>query len=356
MGYILPSVALAGRRMTKKKVIKRKGGKRGKRPRAKLPVSAVRVRGAALVHDTIAEAAAALDVDPPLDQCLTAHPALQDAWERGQFLRRLGELASVPATVSEAAKDLGIDPRELRRLLDTDRIARDLWDERRFRLRIEGKRALVELVKGGQVSATGIARIERVLNENLGIEPQKAPGTDLTRVPQKDLVDLLGVSRVTLHDWYLNKGLPRNGDGSYNLRDVVPWWRRYIEDKIITSGPKVSLPGGETPTQRIKRRRIELEVAEVEGRLWRREDVIDHWIGLAQIAANTLSRQTAIEHGHQLAGRTAEEVTRALEKLFARLRRDLASPPRTVILPEAVRPLYTELVATLQTIEKESEG
>lgn len=334
--------------MAKKTTTRRKKAKRPPRRAAKrLPVSAARVRAAALACDTVVEAAGVLDCEPTLEICLDTYPVLAEAWRRGQFLRRLGHWASVAATVSEAAKDLDMEPTELRDTLASDRICRDLWRENRHRLRVEVKAGFVEAIRNGDVSATGIARIERILTENVEGEPVRSVGTDIERVPQQMLELLLGVSRVTLHNWATQKGMPKNPDSSYNLKEVIPWWRRYIEDKLLAGGPKGVMPGGMTRLQRAKAVRAEMEVDELAGRLWPREEVIDHWIGLAQVAANTLSRRTAVEYGHRLAGQPDEVVTAELERLFARLRRDLATLPADVTLPETVVDLYAQIAAAL---------
>lgn len=337
--------------MTKKavktKCAKRKAAK-GKSKANRLPVSVARVRAAALACGTLAEAAGVLDVTPPLEECLASHPVLAEAWERGMLLRKFRLGIASAATVSDIARELKMEPTALRDLIATDRIVGDIFNEESYRVRMSIRAGYLKIAESGETSATGLSRIERLFRDWHGGESTGPVGTDIDRVPQEIMTKLLGVTRQTLHEWFVSKALPRNPDGSYNLRDVLPWYRTYIEQKMVATGPRAVMPGGATRMQTAKARKVELEVGELEGRLWRREEVVDHWIGLAQVAANTLSRQTAVEMGDRLAGRTDEEVTMELERMFRDLRRDLASLPDSVELPPATIAAYAAVVATLE--------
>lgn len=50
----------------------------------------------------------------------------------------------------------------------------------------------------------------------------------LVSLSQQRLAELLGVSRQTLHDW-TEKGLPRNSDGSYDFLVVLRWIPKFYE-------------------------------------------------------------------------------------------------------------------------------
>jgi len=332
-----------------KKTVRKKTAKKAKRRKRKkaLPVSAQRVRAAGLKFESIVAAAGAIECEPDLEECLATYPVLAASWERGQFLRRIQRYAESGATVSHIARKIGMEPTALRDLIKTDGVVRDIWEEATIAVDMTIQAGYLKAVANGDISATGINRIERLFRDRTEGQPGPPVGTDIARVPQKDLTALFGVSRQALHEWYVSKGLPRNADGSYNLRDVLPWYRKYLEDKLLTAGPKTTLPGGLNRMQLAKGRKVELEVGELEGRLWRREEVIEHWIAATQFIVNTLSRQTAVELGHRLAGRTDEEVTMELGKVFRKLRRALAEPPATVTIDPAVADLYQQIVTAL---------
>lgn len=301
-----------------------------------------------MAYETIAEAAGALDVTPSLEECLETYPILQAAWDRGQFLRKFRLGVSSGAVVAHIARKLDMEPTALRDLIKTDRIVADIYETESFRVDMSIQAGYLKSAAAGDVSATGIARIERLFRDRFEGEPTGGRvGVDIERVPQELLCKLLGVSRQTTYEWRTSRGMPVNVDGSYNLKDVLAWHRVWTEQKLVTTGSRPVMPGGATRMQAAKAHKIELEVGELEGRLWRREEVIDHWIAQAQVLANTLSRQTAVEMGHKLAGRTEEEVTVELERLFRHLRSEMANLPGSVTLPEGVQAAYEGLMGLL---------
>ena len=103
---------------------------KGKSKRGRL-ISVIELRRLAFNSESMAEADVVTRFRRPLADVIAADAELKAAWERGQFLRKLEKAASLAQSLSQAATWLkvpGGGP-ELRRMLDSDDEARDLWDQ-----------------------------------------------------------------------------------------------------------------------------------------------------------------------------------------------------------------------------------
>jgi len=52
---------------------------------------------------------------------------------------------------------------------------------------------------------------------------------ELSRITQRDLVTLTGLSRRAVLDWSQKYGCPRNDDASYNLNEVIRWLPKFYD-------------------------------------------------------------------------------------------------------------------------------
>ena len=180
--------------------------------------SATRIERTAYECETDSQAAESLGIEAvALRAALEDDLALQAAWDRGRFLRRVKDVAGVTITVSQAGRELDMDGPAFRRLLDTDPEVAAIWDQERRRLRRTAVEAVIKNAANGSRSAA------RYVEAFLRAE-QTGPGAifDYQRVPINVMIEITGKSRQTLHNWTRDAGLPRNPDCSQYLQQS---WR-----------------------------------------------------------------------------------------------------------------------------------
>jgi hypothetical protein len=184
-----------------------------------MSLSTTRIERVAYECETDSQAAESLGIEAvTLRAALEDDPALQAAWDRGRFLRRVKDVAGVTITVSQAGRELDMDGPAFRRLLDADPEVAAIWDQERRRLRRTAAEAVIKNAANGSRSAA------RYVEAFLRAE-QTGPGAtfDYQRVPINVMVEITGKSRQTLHNWTRDTGLPRNPDCTYNLADFFHW-------------------------------------------------------------------------------------------------------------------------------------
>ena len=49
---------------------------------------------------------------------------------------------------------------------------------------------------------------------------------------QTIVATIFGVSPRAVRKWEIDKGCPRNADGTFNLRDVVAWWQTEYDERL----------------------------------------------------------------------------------------------------------------------------
>ena len=203
-----------------------------KKPKKRLPISAVQVKKLGFEHDLMILASEACGLD--LAELLDRAPTLLAAWERGQFLRRLWAVGKEAYSPSQAAKVLGLSQKDFDRLLATNREARQLWDEARLHLDIEIRRRILRSVEMGKMS---IYNLLKLLSGLMDIRQVTNGPPDIYHVGPKELAQLFGITRETLHTWHRRHGLVRNADGeTYDLRVVLPWYRRWLLKAAVQRG------------------------------------------------------------------------------------------------------------------------
>lgn len=270
-------------KQVKSKKAKDRSAKRKKRRRRL--ISALRVRRLAYAFANMAEADHAQSLRRPLADILAGDAELEGAWQRGQFLRTLERAAATAQSLSQAAKWLKIDGggSELRRMLDDDPEARDVWDQNWVAAMISLKDAIVANAKNGNPQA--IKTVEVWLRDEI---IQSGSGKiDFGRVTMMQLVEIFSVTRQAIDKWYRQKGLPRNGDGTFDMRSTISWFERYI-DARATSGAK---PTDIDPTRTVKRRKIEIEIDRELDRLLDRDLVVRSFAQRCEHIARGLASQ-----------------------------------------------------------------
>jgi len=255
---------------------------KGKSKRGRL-ISVIELRRLAFNSESMAEADVVTRFRRPLADVIAADAELKAAWERGQFLRKLEKAASLAQSLSQAATWLkvpGGGP-ELRRMLDSDDEARDLWDQAWLAAEMDVKTAIIDAAKAGNAQA--IKTVETWLRTD---SSQSAGGkVNFARVTMMQLTEVFGVSRQSLDIWVRTKSCPRNADGTFRLRDVVEWFERYVEAKSGGGGKAADID----PMRTLKTRKIEMELDQRLGRLLDRDSVIAGQVARFQVLANSLS-------------------------------------------------------------------
>jgi hypothetical protein len=186
---------------------------------------ATEIYQSALQNATLAEAQQQLGVED-LPGLLAENPALSAAWERGRFLRRLGELASTPICETAAAQALGLTEQEFRTVLASDPESADIWKQGKhvLLLRVQGA-----VLRGAEEGKTHCLRtLECLLRIQTGVNKE---GVDFNHLTSTELEAATGIHRQQILRWYKSQGLPRNTDGTYALPAVITWLRQLATKK-----------------------------------------------------------------------------------------------------------------------------
>jgi len=328
-----------------------KPGKRGpsnrktKRKRPRLPISAVRVKSLAYEHGALAAADGHCKLARPLADIIEKHPKLDVAWNRGQFLRNLEAEAASSPSLSRTAGHLGFTGQQLRALLDGDCEADDLWRQGRMALEIRQNERVFERADEGKDWAVRLVE-EFLKSADDGGFP--AAGRDTKRMMQKEIAELFAVTCVTVREWTDKHRCPRNGDGSYNLAEVIGWHIEFVKRK--TPAGRI-LPADKLRDLKAEEKRLDIE--------HRRGNLLDR----DEVAAGLLARWQAIlgacrYKGRELAalvhGQTAENIESICERFFEDLQRQWLDVPSDFLrLPEAAEVKFGELLESLKAEGKE---
>ena len=199
----------------------KKKAKNKKKRKARPPVDVAEVRRLGLESENLTVADAAIKPRRSMSDLFKKYPELQDAWDRGRFLRNLRDLASTRATIPEAAERLGFETaRDLRKLLDEDVEVADLWKQARLAVTLELKTAVMDAAREGKADA--IRAVEDMLQNE-----KEQIGADLARITILQLVKITGRNRRTIHNWFVKFGLPRNLDKTFDLSIFFVWFEDF---------------------------------------------------------------------------------------------------------------------------------
>lgn len=295
-------------------------------------------------HGSLVKADLAWAGGPNLAKLLSSprHPKLKAAFDRGRLLRELERLAKV-AIVAHAAKRLkalgfGFETgRAFRDFLDTDPEARDLWEWSYADAWIENREHL------RAAAAEGSGPAMRMLDEWFkDREAEGRPaGADLARLSQKEICDLLGVTRVTAADWQANHRMPRNADGSYDLGAVIRWYTDFLKRKA---------PGAVKTADTLrdlKAEKMRLEVLEQKGDLLDRAEVVGGFVARWQKLTGALSQKRR-ELASMLHGQTTDGIEQILERFFEDRRAELLEVPEFLRLEGEAEQKLTELLEMIK--------
>ena len=154
-----------------------------------------------------------------------------EAFDRGRLLFNLTDAARGVQTVSQAAKLLGFEHgRALRELLDTDSEINSVWEQNRIKTGARAKKALVKSAEQGNQAA--IKAVEAFLYDEGEGTTGRGVNINYQSLGIDQTAKLFSVTRQTIYVWYTKNGLPRNGDGTINLKEARKWFEAFTRSKV----------------------------------------------------------------------------------------------------------------------------
>ncbi len=225
---------------------------------------------------------------------------------RGQFLELAAELKAVAAIDSQLEQhfDIGKYPRI--------------------------KAALEEAVS---------ARVEEIIRQRFaGLEGKQK---DYRRVTLTQLIEITKKKRRTIYFW-IDKGLPREEDGSFWLPKVFEWLESYTEQKVLERIPDRAM----NPYQMERARQMRQINAENEHRLLDRTEVLAGQIARHQNLVNSFTHK-AEELARDAAGQPEAVIAKMLGEFLDGVLRQQCSVPEQLHLPADIAEQFSELLRKL---------
>lgn len=340
-----------------------------------------------------ADVLTAEDIEAAWGDLTGDRPAAEKHAEMMTLLAEMAEVAMPPAT---AAEQLGMSEDEFDEFLANNDDAASVWRAGRIAFAVESRRQLKGLMEKGNAAAIRQILSEfdermdgagdfsavtpRQLEQLLGEKPswvtnrqmhdglvRNVDGTiDLAKFlpwyrkfavskntfdPQRVIIgtnysddpcvltNLLRVSRTTINNW-VNAGMPRNSDGTFNLSDVVVWRC----EQIGTRPEKTSEPVN--TFQQIKTEKLRLEIEQARNNLLDRDRVMATQCVRLQTMVSFIDRKMATMPG-LMAGMTSAQIATHLNEMFCELRRQLKEIPKEYELTDKQETLFRSLLETM---------
>jgi phage terminase Nu1 subunit (DNA packaging protein) len=303
-----------------------------------------RIKALARRGDDVRQAAAALGWSSErLVKLLRERKTAARAWDRGALLYHVGRLADIPATVSEAAGDLGMEVDAFRNLLESDPEVGGVWKRSQLRRRRRVMAALWRAAKDGGLGAakTILARLEDVGEPESRVDPQA--------VRPQEVLAFLPVSKQTLYQWKRG-GAPCNSDGSFSVPDLWKWDR----ERCKASGGS----GGSDTDEALKRERLEklrLENSATRGELIPRERVMGTLLAYARIVS-TLFRRKARQWSKLCKGLSSEQIHAILAPEMDSALREMIDQPRDMKLTDGESERFRQLLNDIAERHRQEDG
>ncbi len=254
--------------MTNKKAKNKKKKKAKNKPAKKRqpPLTNAMVKAWGFECDNLVDAA--VKYKGNLIDRLTRSKALRNAWDRGRFLRTLGDLVLSGTSQPDIAVELDIDAGKFDKFIAGDIEAADIWWRSRRELRRRVNSGVVDAACVGKKEA--LKSVERILNEG-----RSDPIGINFRVNEGQMMSITGVSRQTLHKWRTERIMPFEGDGTYDLRKVWQWFEGFSQRKVNVT-PQI---GAEDSLRELKAVQLKDRIDVDRGKLIERDKVIAGYVG-----------------------------------------------------------------------------
>lgn len=140
---------------------------------------------------------------------------------RAVFLEQLAELAGAPGvSAPQAAERLGMTAAAFEKLLAKDTAAGAVWRNAKTDALVRAGKILWKLADDGNTAAA--RQILENLRETVG------GGLAATAMTVRAAAELVGEKTARLDYWYRKHGMPKNVDGTIDLRAFLAWWQRYL--------------------------------------------------------------------------------------------------------------------------------
>ena len=318
----------AAQKAPSKKKIKRK----------RRPVSASRVRAAAISSPTMADAEVSLKLKRPLADILSEFPDLSAAWARGRLLKTIAQFARTAATITEAGESLSLPPGKFAEMLKTDPEVADAFHEARLQTIIKIKTAIVDRATDGNVTAA--RQVETILRREI-----VHPAIDFGHLSTDQMVAITGRSRQTVHDWVSKHGLPRNADKTFSMPVFVKWFEGFVFRKADIG--KAPASANLNPFQAAKAQQMQLDLDRQLGNLLDRGMVISGLIARHQGLVNSLTRGVD-DLAMVCFAQPQEKIAEILDSFFGDVRAAQCQVPDVLQLPAELAAMFNKLLTNLK--------
>lgn len=223
-----------------------------------------------------------------LTRLIGLRPTYKHAWDIGQRLRIIEDLARTGHDVREMSSVLGIDSDTLRAEIERDP---DL-----HQAMVRGRAATAKLVREALIAAaTSMPNNDqgkyvfdiKAAQQVLEMLSRDLAGTQINfhALTVNQAAEALGVTRQTLHEWKTAKDCPKNADGSFNLTRLIDW---RLAELVARHPASKSAAGGESDAgerfRLAKARGEEMKVAQKRGEL----------VAISSVAAGLVGRWTRL--------------------------------------------------------------
>jgi hypothetical protein len=206
-------------------------------------------------------------------------------------------------------KDLGFvqfdSPESLRAFLDKDAEAKDLWETARVNGWIDNREALQKTAGEGNVKAIQLIDKWAVDRQK---ETGESGGVSFTRVGVNQMAELFAVTRQTIYEWYRDKGLPQNADGTFDLARAIQWFEDFTLKKAVRGKDAVGILN---PFQAVKTERERMLLEQARGELLEREVILGWQIALMQNIVNAFN--AIADLANRCFGQPREQIVERLE-------------------------------------------
>ncbi|MDK1104169.1 MAG: hypothetical protein QGD93_11235 [Actinomycetota bacterium] len=303
-------------------------------------ISPLRLQRLAYACDDMAEADIAAALPRPLADIIAGDAALLAAWRRGQFLRNLEMAACTMPNISRAARFLRIagGSKGLREILDNDLEAGDVWLQNWIQTEIAVRQSIIENAKSGNQKAIEVAAAWA----QQGDSDRPTGGSNFRRVTMLELADLMSVTRQAIDKWARQRSLPRNADGTFDLKEVFVWFETDVAAKIRNPGNSAE----HDPMRKRKTQLIEIDIDIKLGRLLERGPVMTGFTARFQLLKASLSAFPR-DIGPLLENRSLSQIQEILDKAVASLLEEQKKIPEELRLPDGAARSLAECLEQL---------
>ncbi len=270
-----------------------------------------------------------------LAAAMLADKALAAAWERGQLLRKLKDFGEGNATKAEMEHELELPAGAIDELFAKDAEAYEAFKNVRLATAATIRRQVVKQIKSGEMKPTSLKAAEGILRG------EAAPrAVDLDQMTIALMQEIFGISRQCVYDWTVEKGMPRNSNGTFSLRAVIRWFKDYMQAQAAGK------PTAKNTFQDEKTRRLKMENDRFLGNLLDRGSVLSGWAMRYKQIGQTLYRRVG-DLASTLEGQKSETILAKLTEMVEQALSQLIETPTELKLPTAAEAVFVELMRVI---------